>query len=246
MDAYLYHEIYEMEKNHWWFRGRRAIIEDILKRRLSPMASNALDIGCGTGFNAILLQSYARHVEGLEISDVAIELIRKRNSTLTVTRGAFPRVAPAKTYDLVTLFDVLEHIDEEKEALQKIEALLNPGGIAIITVPAFSFLWSEHDDVHHHQRRYTKKEFTEKIYTHTNLVVEKISYFNFFLALPIAGMRIFKKTFGITAGHSDAFTMPMILNTVLTPIFSFEKFWLRYANFPFGVSLLCIIRKKNI
>lgn len=243
MDSSLYRQFYQLEKTHWWFRGRRNIIASLLSSCMTHKAETALDIGCGTGFNAALLQHFAGKITGVESSDEAIAFAEKAGISFPVIKGEFPTVAIQDTYDLVSLLDVLEHIDDDRKAVREIERLLKPGGIAVITVPAFSFLWSEHDTLAHHKRRYTRRTLMSLLAAETHLAVEKTSYYNFFLFLPIVTFRFMRRIAGLKKGESDVFPVPHALNEILYRIFSWERMLIPHIRLPFGISLICIVRK---
>ena len=244
MEPALHRYIYGIERDHWWYAGRRRIIFDVIARIFPDGARRALDIGCGSGLNAAILSTRVKEISGVEVSDEAIAAAKKIAPHLAIIKGAWPDVVIAGTFDLITCFDVLEHIADDKSALRNIESLLNAGGAAILTMPAFPFLWSNHDTIAHHHRRYTKKVLEQLLRSHTNLEIARISYFNSILFFPIVFFRALKKIFPLRAGASDIFSVPPPLNSALTSLFGAERFMLRYANIPFGVSLLCVVRKK--
>lgn len=246
MDSSLYRQFYQLEKSHWWFRGRRDIIASVLLPYVRQKVASALDIGFGTGFNAVLLQNFAEKITGLESSDEAIALARAAGASFPIIKGEFPAVVINEQYDLVSLLDVLEHIDDDRQAVREIERLLKPGGIAVITVPAFSFLWSEHDTLAHHKRRYTRRKLTSLVAAETKLVIEKTSYYNFFLFFPIVMFRFMRRIMGLKKGESDVFPVPRMLNKLLYIIFSFESRLIPWMSLPVGISLISVVRKPYV
>lgn len=245
MEKQAYCELFEIEKEHWWFRGRRAIIFDMISREIPEKVSSALDIGCGTGFNNVLLKEKVEHVTGLEMSDEVIQFTKERAPDITIIKGVFPNVPQHGMFDLITLFDVLEHLDNDAFALKKIHSLL-AGGRVIITVPAFSVLWSEHDEMFHHKRRYTVRDLKHKLET-AGFDVQRISYFNTLLFLPVLLVRVVKKIFGLRTGASDFSLTSSWGNSVLAFLFGFERYFLRFIDFPFGVSIVAVAKKtKNL
>lgn len=246
MDTSLYQQFYQLEKSHWWFRGRRNIITSILSSCVPDKVESALDIGCGTGFNAALLKKFAEKITGVESSDEAITFAEKVGISFPLIKGEFPLVVIKEQYDLISLLDVLEHIDDERQAAQEIERLLKPGGIAVITVPAFPFLWSEHDTLAHHKRRYTQRTLMSLFAAETQCIIEKMSYYNFFLFLPIVTFRFMRRIIGLKKGESDIFSVPHMLNEILYSVFSWEHLLIRHLNFPIGISLICVVRKPYV
>lgn len=237
-------ELSDLENKHWWFRGRREILKNVLRQFLTQPTTRALDVGCGIGSNFPLLQGFAKEVEGLELDKEAVAKTHASNPSLKILQGEFPKVPlPKESYDLITLFDVLEHIANDKEALKEVDKILRPGGLAVITVPALPWLWTEHDELHHHFRRYRKRYLKKLAKIYPNLKIEKLSYFNFFLFLSVALFRLLKSTTGIKTSRTDFFSPPGPLNSLLAKTFALEGKFLRFLNFPIGVSLILVLRK---
>lgn len=239
-DLYLTH--YQIQKKHWWFVVKTKIILDTIRKYLAPKENRKiLDIGCGAG---LMLSSLTEVGEtfGMDMSDDAIEFCRK-NFAGTIKKGFLPDGIPYEKdfFDLVVALDVIEHVDNDVEALAAMRNLLNATGKAVITVPAYMFLWSEHDDLNQHKRRYSLGELRDKL-TKSGFTIEKISYFNTFL-FPV--IYVIRKLNNILKrrGGSD-FDMPgTTVNYALKQIFGFEKYLLRLFNLPFGVSILAVVRK---
>ena len=244
MDKQIYQQIYDLELRHWWFQGRRKIIFDCIRRTIGSEPRTVLDIGCGTGLNAKLLQQLGAKVTGLESSDVAIAQAKERFPELNIIKGEFPQVTISDRFRVITLFDVLEHFEDDLAALQGVYSLLEDGGYAIIAVPAFSFLWSEHDELAHHRRRYTKSLLQKRL-EESGFSIVRASYFNMLFFPAIFAVRIFQKFLGSRRGHADFFMMPEPVNAVFAFLFGLERFLLRFMNLPFGVSIIVIARKHS-
>ncbi|MEK7567335.1 MAG: class I SAM-dependent methyltransferase [Patescibacteria group bacterium] len=245
MQKSLYEDYRLQEETHWWFIGRYKIFSRLLKHKTIPQKNaRALDIGCGTGYLTTLVAKISDSVYCVEMADEMIEILKRRIKNVHIIKGLWTDVAVNQTFKLVTLFDSLEHIEDDKEALKKIESVLEPGGLVIITVPAYQFLWSEHDDVNLHKRRYTKKLMRTTIEASTGLTILRLSYFNTIFFIPIALIRLTKKAFGVRTGESDIIAMPPILNNMMAWLFGLEGKLLPWLNFPFGTSLLCIAQKN--
>lgn len=242
MDKSLYRAHGDLEEDHWWFRGRRAVIRSFLSM-IPRGQSRALDIGCGTGRNTLMLREIAGEVYGMEDSDEAIRLAKEKHPWLSVVKGSLPSVPLEGAFDCITMFDVLEHIEDDTTALVSLQKKLNPGGYMLLTVPAYRILWSEHDDLAHHKRRYTKRELLSKLRA-ANYEIIGASYFNTFLFPVVLFVRLFKRLFGITSGGSDFFMLPGPLNAMLAKLFSSEAFFVSKIGMPFGVSLICLAKKR--
>ena len=191
MESHVYDEIYRLEKSHWWFRGRRIIIYDLLKKFVNKKTTSALDVGCGTGYNYNILKGFSANITGVDNNDIAVSLAKKNFPNLDIIKGDIPFISMDKSYDLITLFDVMEHIPDDEKTMKFLDNILNPGGFLVMTVPAWPFLWSEHDQAVHHQRRYTKRSLIRLINNYPDLKIVKISYYNTILFPFIVLIRFF-------------------------------------------------------
>ena len=245
MDAEAYKTMAENERIHWWFCGRRAILLSILKKINKNKVARALDIGSGTGGSMRDLAVFAQEVRGLEPSAEAIVYLRSNYPDLNVIQGVFPEEMPDGQYNLITMFDVLEHIKDDRAAIGALSNLLAPGGMAVITVPAFPVLWSQHDEYLRHFRRYTISGLKTILAGNNNLSISHIHYYNSLLFAPIFLIRLFHKIFKTNQRGDDKKIPNKFINRFLQAIFSLERFWLPNWSLPFGVSIICIIKKKQ-
>jgi SAM-dependent methyltransferase len=241
VDAQIYLDMQQVEDEHWWFVGRRAIVADAILR-LELAGPRILDAGCGTGGNLEMLAGFGE-VTGLELEPAAAAAARARGPW-HVERGGLPADYPAwrRRFDLVVMTDVLEHIDDDAAALASVAALLRPGGHVLLTVPAFELLWSAHDTAHHHRRRYTARRLRETI-AGAGLVPARVSYFNFALFPAVAAVRLAGRALGRVRGNAGLRLPAPPLNAVLALLFAAERHVLRVAAFPFGVSILAVARR---
>lgn len=235
----------QAERKHWWHRARRAILQRVMNYYVfsgSP-GKYILDVGSGTGANYEFLSQFG-NVVGLEPSQQALKFCHERGFK-NVIRGDIttcPLSVAEKTYDCITLFDVLEHIKDEDAALACLSKVIKQGGHLFITVPAFSFLWSPFDEFSHHQRRYTVNILKERIGQHGFRVVS-ISYFNMFLFPLVFVARKLESIFHIRSSEDDLRVPSKFLNAFLFFIFQSEKYFLPHIRFPFGVSIICVAQK---
>jgi SAM-dependent methyltransferase len=232
----------ELADRHWWWVARRRLLTYWLDRLLGPAGPErrVLEVGCSTGSNLRLLQRYGA-VEGLEMHDAAVALCHARYPDIPVRQGAIP-MALDRRYDALCLFDVLEHIDDDEGALDWCHEHLTESGRLFLTVPAFQFLWSRHDEVAHHQRRYTKATLLPRVAR--RFAVDYVSYFNFHLFPAIAAARLLQRGLGLPGGEADKRVGAGALNGLLTALFASERFWLGLAPLPFGVSLFVAARRR--
>ena len=157
MERIVYDRMAEIDQLHWWYRARRDILSDLIARKISlPQDARILEVGCGTGHNLAMLGKFGR-VEAIEVDGAAREIASRRlgHAVLDAPLPELPGV-PDRSYDLIAILDVIEHIDADVAGLTGLAAKLKPGGKILITVPAFPWMWSAHDVVNHHKRRYTR------------------------------------------------------------------------------------------
>lgn len=247
MESHAYNDLASFEDDHWWFVGRRVLIAAALCSAFNGRrVARSLDVGCGTGANAALLGSVSHQVICTDTSPLVLALLRERHPELEVRRVSFPEgfsAAENGRYGCILLADVLEHLSDDRVALARIATLLEPGGVAVFTVPAFPALWSDHDRIAGHFRRYTKNELLQRINGVQGLRILSVSYCNFFLFPAVALVRFAERIFGIGRGRSDFFRLPVILNRLLAFLFASERFFISRFGLPFGVSLLCVLEK---
>lgn len=237
--------LYQVEESHWWHRGRRQIIasfvEEILKNS-GNRRPRILDVGCGTGGNLNLLSQYG-DAEGVDISPDALEFCRQRGLD-NVRLGAAEQLPyEDDRFDLVTALDVVEHLDDDVAGLREFRRVLKPDGRILIFVPTFMFLWGVQDDVSHHRRRYRLPELRRAI-ENAGFEVERATYANVSFFLPILLGRKFMSLTGIRTESENNINISA-LNGVFSGIFGAESKFLRYLNFPFGVSGLCVARVRK-
>ncbi len=243
MDRSVFIRMDAQESEHWWFMARRNIIREVISRCVTlPQKPTILEAGCGTGGNLETLMQFGK-VDAFEFDEPARE-ISQRKSGLPVEYGALPDDLPfdGKTYDLIGLFDVLEHVEDDKGSLKALGEKLSDDGSLFVTVPAFQWLWSKHDVAHHHYRRYSKTSLKAAAAA-AGLEVQQCSYINSFL-LPVAvGMRFVKRLIGSSA-PDDTMPSPM-MNKALYSVFTAERFLIGRVPMPFGLSVMVVLKKPK-
>lgn len=243
----MYGHIQGVERTHWWYVGRRRIVFDWVLQILSAYPSpRVLDVGCGTGFNIERLRSYGyEQVVGLDFSAEALNFCRMRDLRYLVCGDGTSSPFRHESFDMIVALDLIEHLRDDVQGLKEFSRLLRPDGSLIIFVPAFDFLWGLQDEVSHHHRRYVASDLRRK-FEIAGLRIVKLSYANFFLFPLIWAGRTFLRLSGYQVrGVSENDLHPAWSNGLLRAIFSAERFLIRRANLPFGVSLLCVATKPK-
>ncbi len=231
-----------VESFHWWFVGRRKLLHSILMSLKVSKDSPALEVGCGTGANLSILGSAGLCTIGLDRSTYALTLVKSKEE-LPLLAGDLNNL-PVKTgsVGLVIAMDILEHLDDDARGISESYRALNENGLLILTVPAFKFLWGIQDRVTGHKRRYTRIQIVNRL-EDMGFDILKSSYFNFLLFFPILFARWTIRFFDLKIESENEINSPLI-NFFLKTIFSMEIHALKYFSFPFGVSILCIARKR--
>jgi SAM-dependent methyltransferase len=237
-----YHDV---ETHHWWFKSRRNYLLELLKDK--PKDSKILDIGCSSGIflkDLEMLGFNPENLYGIDISEKAIANCKANGIKNCFVMDA-QNITLNETFDLIIASDCLEHLQDDGKALKNWKSLLKIGGKMYVFVPAFMSLWSYHDEVNMHYRRYTNAELKSKLTTE-NLEIEKSSYWNFFLFLPVYTFRkltaILQKN---KTGESDISIGNAFVNSVLLQLIIFENKLLKRIIFPFGVSTFCIAKRVS-
>ena len=231
----------EVESFHWWFVARRRLLKSILSSINVPSNCPALDIGCGTGSNLKLLASEDIKAIGLDRSIYVLSLISKKFQVPLLSGDLNKLPVRSNSIGLIIAMDVLEHLDDDLIGIKELYRTLTKGGMLILTVPAFKFLWGIQDEVTAHKRRYSKPEIVNKLRQEGFKIVSS-SYFNFFLFFPILLGRRFIQLLGFKLESENKINFPLI-NFLLKTIFSLERYWLKHFSFPFGVSIYCLAKK---
>jgi SAM-dependent methyltransferase len=236
-----YHEV---ETDNWWFVSRRHYLLDLLKD--APKDSVILDIGCSSGIFLKDLERLGFKIEnlfGIDISEKAIENCKNNGIQNAFVMDAQKIELPIK-FDVIIASDCLEHLKDDVQAIKNWHDLLKTGGMLYVFVPAFQSLWSTHDEVNMHFRRYTNKELKNKL-TSEKLTILKSSYWNFSLFIPLYIFRKIDAVLSRNKKKEGQIIDGKMANVVLLKLLLLENKLLKYVNFPFGVSTFCISKKMN-
>lgn len=247
MEAHLYQEMFEQEQRHWWFGAKRRIVLALLGRLVETggkSRARVADLGCGCGATLAALQERYDAI-GVDGSELAIEFAQRRG--VKIVQGMLPEglSLPGGEFDAVLMLDVLEHLDQDQASATAAAGLLRAGGILLVTVPAYQWLYSHHDAEHHHKRRYTRGQ-VYRILESAGLEVELCSYMNTMLfplaALARAADRLVNRPGRAATGASIP---PAPINALFGWLFAAERHVLGRLPLPFGLSVVAVARKRH-
>lgn len=245
MDDQEYEKLYKFEKSYWWHVGRRAILESLLKKFLNNKQNQILEIGCGTGGNLKILGYWGKTL-GLDNSEKALDFCKKKGLDNVFLGNAEQMDFSNESFDLVVALDVLEHIKEDKKVVKEAWRVLKQNGYFIITVPAYQFLWSEHDKALIHYRRYAASDLANMLQK-ANFNIIKMSYLVSFVFPFVLGYRILRKIlFPNNKKNLAYFSLPKPINNFFILLLKIESFLLQYLDLPFGTSIICIAKKPGL
>lgn len=237
----------DLEECHWWFRARRLILRERLHALDLPPHPSFLEIGVGSGTNLYSIYPEGSRLVGVEPDGHLVALARARGSVPVHEAAveALPPEVSRSRFDVVTMFDCLEHTEDESLVLGKVRELLVPGGHLVVTVPAYQSLWSPHDVVNRHYRRYTRKQLVSKV-DEAGFTAMRATYFCTLLFPPVAALRILRR---LMARPDDQPTTDMTYSLgsfdhVLYRVFLMERGLLRWVDLPYGTSVLLVARTR--
>jgi SAM-dependent methyltransferase len=241
-----YDAMYRLEDSYWWYVARRALAVELLSDEINGRnSSRILDVGCGTGANADAFAQLAP-TTGIDASMDALHFCRTRGIETIALSPVEDLPFACGTFDIVTALDVLEHTDDDLHCLREIHRVSKEKGLVLITVPAYGFLWSEHDEALKHRRRYTAHELRNKL-TVTGYEVVRTSYFICSLFFPILALRVWQ---GLrknsTHPRTSIYVLPGWINSALVGLLAIERKVFQQINIPFGVSIVALARPVHL
>jgi SAM-dependent methyltransferase len=236
-------DMYALEASHWWFWGKRLVMRRLLAERLGRGGVRILDIGCGAGANALELSAYGE-VTASDRSLDALAFVRSRGVAGVVAAEAPKLPFRDGAFDLVTAYDVIEHVEDDRAFVAELARVLAPGGALAVHVPAWPFLWSRHDEVLEHKRRYTRRSLRELI-DGSGLEIEFFGWTNFAIFAPTAVLRWTRRLLGIADRDADLGVVPAPLNSLLRGVYRLEAALAATTGLPIGVSLATIATRPK-
>jgi SAM-dependent methyltransferase len=235
-------QTHRAEDRHWWYRGRRQVLERVIAALQLPPQARILDAGCGSGRNMVDLARRGT-VTGVELSDTSARLARARDVGEVISGSVLQMPFASASFDLAVCLDVLEHLEDDLAALRELRRVVASGGSLLVTVPAYQWLWSGHDEVNHHHRRYTRRSL-QRVAEQAGWRQVRSTHFNSLL-LPVAMLlrildRFSRKT---TESSLDLWVPPQPLNWLLErPLLLEASLIGRGGRIPAGLSLLAVFR----
>ena len=243
MDDPIYRLLWEAEDRLWWYVGLREHVLGRLDRFLpAGRQGRVLDIGCGAGRLMSALRRYGE-VTGMDVEPQALQFTRSRGERQLCQADLKALPFDAAAFDAVTALDVVEHVEDDRGALGEIARVLKPGGVAVLNVPAFQWLWSGKDVQAHHHRRYTKRGLLGKM--PAKLLVRHVSFWNTLLLPPIAATRLWQRLWGLNPDLDRELKPSALVNALLTGLMRLERPLVAWPGLPIGVSLLCTVQKAG-
>lgn len=245
MESRRYDILYKNEADYWWFRGRRRLLERILKNFSQKPPLKILDVGSCTGYNLHLLNKFGT-VYGVDVEKKAVEYCKMRGfKRIRLLKDGLKLPFKDTSFDIITCLDVLEHIREDEDYLKELHRVLVPGGHLVLFTPAVKLLWSQLDVKSHHIRRYNKLILSQKA-KKAKFIIKDIKYFNYILFLPALPIRLIQKLplFKKNNLGVDLIVGNRLINEILSIIFNLDVWSVKWLSPPIGVSLLLIAEKK--
>ena len=233
--------MFELEDRYWWFVARRRLALKLLRRAIKVASPSVLDLGCGTGAVLAALNDWAWPV-GADMSRVALDLAKTRSSFALIQADGVALPLADTCLDAVIGLDVFEHIEDDAAALVECARALRPGGVLVLSVPAFRSLWGPHDVALHHFRRYRRREVRERLEA-AGLTPERLSYSVFFLFPVVMLVRLLEKA---RPGPAQASlpSVPEWLNAGLIGLGRVEGALISQFPLPWGSSVVAVARKR--
>ncbi|RLC37543.1 hypothetical protein DRH29_01595 [candidate division Kazan bacterium] len=241
MELAEYTRMERYEKNYWWHIGRRYILGQILTKFVTPTGKlNVLDLGCGTGINFSWLKKWGV-VTGLDNEPNALSYCRQKSAYHRLIQDDATRPSSEK-YDLITAFDLLEHMEDDRLALRRWHSNLTPSGYLLLTVPAHQWLFGAHDKALHHKRRYSSFELSQKIRA-AGFKIKFLSPFFFFVFPVFVVIRLVKK-YAKPETTYETVSDAIHLNGFLVWLSKLEAYLLTSGiGLPWGSSILVVATK---
>ncbi|MDP3789832.1 MAG: methyltransferase domain-containing protein [Candidatus Omnitrophota bacterium] len=245
-DGSHFSKLAEVESDNFWFKSRNKLITWAIKSHF-PGRRNFFEIGCGTGFvlSGIKNAFPGMSLRGADIHTKGLDYSKRRLGEIELIHMDARRIPFEGEFDLIGIFDVIEHIEEDESVLSGIHRALSAAGGLIITVPQHKFLWGRYDEQNCHVRRYSAAELKERVAAAGFRVIDTVSFVSILFPL-MAASRLSRKFSRKNYDSIDELRFSGLANAVLRKVMTIEHFLIRCGmRFPFGGSLLLIARKED-
>ena len=243
MDRDYERQTHQAEDRHWWYRGRRTVLDGVIAQLGLPADARILDAGCGSGRFMVELAQLGT-VTGVELSDTSVALARERQLGEVIAGSVLEMPFADGSFDLAVSLDVIEHLEDDLAALRELRRTVAPGGALLITVPAYQWLWSGHDEINHHHRRYTRRSL-QLVAEQAGWSQVRTTYFNSLLLPAALVLRVLDRVnrAKTTETSLDLWVPPEPLNWLLERPLTLEAAMIaRGGRIPAGLSLLAVFR----
>jgi SAM-dependent methyltransferase len=241
MDRDYERQTHEAEDRHWWYRGRRTVLDGVIAQLGVPKPARILDAGCGSGRNMVELGRLGA-VTGIELSATSVALARGRDAGEVIAGSVLEMPFADDSFDLAVSLDVIEHLEDDLAALRELRRAVAPGGVLLVTVPAYQWLWSGHDELNHHHRRYTRHSL-QQVAEQAGWTQLRTTYFNSLLLPAAIALRVLDRVnrARTTESSLDLWVPPEPLNWLLERPLALEAALIaRGGRIPAGLSLLAV------
>ncbi len=253
MQALAYDQFQDLERSHWWFRGRRTVYLGLLRHALAGQKlDRVLDLGAGMGGFREGLSEFSDSVCASDVDLDSLKNCVARGYASSVLGSGYSLPYRDASFDLVCMFDAIEHIPDDAKVMAEVHRILRPGGRIFVSVPAYQFLYANNDRVAQHQRRYTRG-MLRRLFKGAGLTVERNTHANIFLfplILPaVLAIKTLEKIKGTEAADSQhtnlSWPIPGFVHSALHGVFAAELPFSKRFNWPAGHSIAALARKPG-
>jgi SAM-dependent methyltransferase len=235
-------QTHRAEDRHWWYRGRRRVLKGVIERLQAPDGARILDAGCGSGRNMIDLAHYGV-VSGIELSQTSARIAKQRHAGEVVEGSITAMPFADESFDMAVCLDVIEHLEDDVGALKELRRVITPGGSLLVTVPAYQWLWSSHDEINHHHRRYSTSTLLAACEAAGWQCALSTHFNSLLLPVAIALRALDRLTPQATNSSLDLWVPPAPLNWMLRQPLDLEARLIASGRrIPVGLSLLAVLR----
>jgi len=236
-----YAKAYQLEEKNWWYAARRSLVLGLLEKYSCVKNPLVLDLGCGCGKTIEALRRAGAKCTGVDFSSEAISFCGQRS--INAKKMDVLDIIFEDRFDVVIALDLLEHVENDQLLAEKMFKALKPEGVLLVSVPAFNFLWSHHDTICHHKRRYRRKQLC-CLLKKAGFEEKFSSYWNFSFFSPSAALKIGKRILLKKSSKSDLFNAPAPINSAMNFILGLENALITTGiSMPFGTSVFCVAKK---